>query len=88
MPDPDLEQRHAIMKEHLDLMLSHYGSEGLRLARKHISAYTAGLEGSALMRQIANNTSDSRAVFRLIGEWFERLKEKDANLPIDREVAA
>ena len=65
------------MKEHLDLMLTHYGSEGLRLARKHISAYTTGLEGSALMRQIANNTSNASEVFKLIDNWFENLKQNE-----------
>ena len=76
-PDPNLSMRHEIMKEHLDLMLTHYGSEGLRLARKHISAYTTGLEGSALMRQIANNTSNASEVFKLIDNWFENLKQNE-----------
>ena len=83
MKEPDLNQRHAVMTEHLDLMLSHYGDEGLKLARKHVSAYTTGLEGSALMRQIANNTSNAKDVFCLIDEWFETLKAKQAN-----EIAA
>ncbi len=78
MPEPDLSQRHAIMCEHLDLMLSHYGDDGLRLARKHISAYTTGLKGSALMRQIANNTSNAHDVFSLINDWFEDLKQDEA----------
>ena len=89
-PDPDLSKRHEIMREHLDLMLTHYGSEGLRLARKHISAYTSGLEGSALMRQIANNTSNSSEVFKLIDNWFENLKQKESfvdNSQINEAVA-
>lgn len=70
-PDPDLQERYDIMNRHLELMLSHYGTGGLRLARKHIAAYTKGLRGSALMRQIANNTSDSSEVFDAVRIWFE-----------------
>ena len=59
------------MRQHLDLMLDHYGTAGLRLARKHIAAYTRGLEGAALMRQIANNETDADAVFAAIDRFFE-----------------
>jgi tRNA-dihydrouridine synthase B len=90
MTSPDLTRRHEIMTKHLDLMLGHYGDQGLRLARKHISAYTKGLEGSALMRQIANNTGNAQEVFALINKWFETLREKEVRgkLPILREIAA
>lgn len=71
-PEPDIKERHAMMKTHLDLMLSHYDTKGLRLARKHIAAYTKGLRGSALMQQIANNTHDAEAVFTAIDNWFYR----------------
>ncbi len=72
---PGLAERHAIMRHHLDLMLSHYGSHGLRLARKHVSAYANGLPHAAEMRQIANNTTDAKAVFRAMDQWFEQLQE-------------
>jgi len=77
MPEPNLAERYDIMCQHLDLMLSHYGEDGLRLARKHISAYTTGLEGAALMRQIANNTSNADEVFAAIHAWFKRLMDQD-----------
>lgn len=87
MDDPDISQRHAIMTEHLEEMLCHYGDDGLRLARKHIAAYTKGLEGSALMRQIANNSSEAYDVFRMINEWFDKLKDKPV-VPSQSEEAA
>jgi tRNA-dihydrouridine synthase B len=71
LPEPDITERHAIMKQHLELMLTHYGTAGLRLARKHIAAYTRGMEGSALMRQLANNEGDAEAVFAAIDRFFE-----------------
>ena len=67
---PDIAARHAMMKQHLELMLSHYGKAGLRLARKHIAAYTKGLAGAALMRQLANNETDADAVFAAIDAFF------------------
>lgn len=69
--DPGLRQRQAIMQRHLELMMDHYGDAGLRLARKHIAAYTSGLSGSALMRQIANNCTDANAVFDAINRFFD-----------------
>ena len=71
LPQPDIAARREIMRQHLVLMLNHYGTAGLRLARKHIAAYTRGLEGAALMRQIANNETDADAVFVAIDRFFE-----------------
>jgi tRNA-dihydrouridine synthase B len=85
--EPNLSQRHEIMTTHLDLMLSHYGKHGLRLARKHIAAYTKGLQGSALMRQIANNTSDADEVFAAIDRWFNALIAGQNSAEIIAEVA-
>ena len=70
-PEPSLSQRHAIMKRHLELMMDHYGAEAMRLARKHIAAYTSGMGDSALMRQIANNSADAASVFDTINRFFE-----------------
>jgi tRNA-dihydrouridine synthase B len=75
--NPSLAERHAIMRNHLDLMLSHYGSHGLRLARKHVSAYANGLPHAAEMRQIANNTTDAKAIFMAMDAWFEQLQDWD-----------
>jgi len=75
--DPDIAARHAVMRSHLDLMLSHYGSHGLRLARKHVSAYASGLPYAAEMRQIANNTTDANMVFAAMDDWFARCQDMD-----------
>jgi len=75
--DPDIAARHAVMRSHLDLMLSHYGSHGLRLARKHVSAYASGLPYAAEMRQIANNTTDANMVFAALDDWFARCQDMD-----------
>ena len=46
-PDLDIAQRHQLMRLHLDDMLSHYGDNAMRLARKHIAWYASGLPGAA-----------------------------------------
>ncbi len=75
--DPDIATRHTVMRTHLDLMLSHYGSHGLRLARKHVSAYANGLPHAAEMRQVANNTTDANLVFAAMDDWFARCQDLD-----------
>jgi tRNA-dihydrouridine synthase B len=44
---PTLDQRAALMLEHLDLLHAHYGAAGVRIARKHIGWYLAHLGPTA-----------------------------------------
>lgn len=84
-PDPDVDERRAILVEHLDAMLVHYGTHsGIRNARKHIGWYTEGLPGSAGFRQRVNNTMDPELVFAEIDRYFAGL----AGDPSDRRIAA
>lgn len=76
--DPDAEERRAILAEHLDAMLSHYGVQsGIRNARKHIGWYTEGLAGSAGFRQRVNNTTEPAVVFTEIDRFFAELGAQD-----------
>lgn len=71
IPDePSIVDKHQIMRLHLEYMLSFYGTHALRLARKHIAWYAAGLPGSAALRQIANNASDATTVFAAVDRYF------------------
>ena len=87
-PEPTLAEVRDVMRRHLELMLEHYGDAGLRLARKHIAAYTRGMGGSALMRQIANNTADAGAVFDAIERFFEAALAGEAGGPGPEAEAA
>ncbi|NQW10907.1 MAG: tRNA dihydrouridine synthase DusB [Alphaproteobacteria bacterium] len=79
LPDPSIGARKAILVEHLDAMLSHYGIQaGLRNARKHIGWYSQGLPDSAGFRQAANNTLEPQAVFQAIEAFFNPLIERRA----------
>ena len=74
LPAPSLARRKAILLTHLDAMLGHYGQHaGLRIARKHIAWYTAGLPGSAAFRGEINCHDEARAVLALIDRFFDPL---------------
>ena len=77
-PDPDIASRHQMMREHLDDMLTHYGTPAMRLARKHIAWYAGGLPGSAALRDIANNNSNTDVVFAAVDNFFAGLHECEA----------
>jgi len=72
-PTPAVQDRHALMRAHLDDMMSHYGPMAMRLARKHIAWYAHGLPGAAELRAIANNTTDANTVFAAVDEFFDNL---------------
>lgn len=70
--EPSLTELYAILVEHMDHMLRHYGAEtGLRIARKHVGWYSQGLPSSAAFRQAVNNTMDPAVVFREIDRYFQ-----------------
>lgn len=77
-PDPDIASRHQMMREHLDDMVTHYGTPAMRLARKHIAWYAGGLPGSAALRDIANNNSNTDVVFAAVDTFFAGLHECEA----------
>ncbi len=46
--DPSLDEQFAVIIQHYEAMLSHYGSDvGVKMARKHLGWYTKELPGSA-----------------------------------------
>jgi tRNA-dihydrouridine synthase B len=74
LPAPDLPRRKAILFEHYEAMLSHFGRDaGMRLARKHLSWYTRSLHGSAEFRAQVNRLDDVAAVENLVHGFFDRL---------------
>ena len=75
---PTIAERHEILRNHLDGMLSFYGTHALRLARKHMAWYAAGLPGSAALRQVANNATDAASVFAAIESYFLEQSEQAA----------
>ena len=69
--DPTLDEQYALIAEHYDAMLAHYGIEtGVNMARKHIGWYTRGLHGSAEFRNRANQEPDPRVVKAMLAEFY------------------
>lgn len=79
LPDPTLEQQYAVLMEHYEDMLEHYGTEsGVKIARKHVSWYSKGLPGSGDFRNRVNSLSDPREVKAEIRAFYEPLLERMA----------
>lgn len=79
VPAPSAGGLKALVIEHLDAMLMHYGTQsGLRNARKHIGWYSQGLPDSAGFRQAVNNSIDPARVFEAIDRYFDPLIERRA----------
>ncbi|HIF09074.1 MAG TPA: tRNA dihydrouridine synthase DusB [Sneathiellales bacterium] len=77
LPDPPLMRQLAIVFEHYDGILSHYGTEhGVKIARKHIGWYSKGLRGSAEFRARVNRLSDPEAVRAEIAAFYQPLAEE------------
>jgi tRNA-dihydrouridine synthase B len=72
--DPALAQQKAILLEHYDAILAHFGVQpGLRLARKHVAWYSRGLPGSAEFRAAVMRCDDVPSVLALIDAFYDPL---------------
>ncbi len=91
-PEPDLARQRAILLDHYDAMLTHFGADaGLRLARKHVAWYSRGLPGSAEFRAQIMRLADASAVIALIGRFYDPLIEAGVtrtDAPPDPEALA
>lgn len=77
--EPGLADRKALMHEHFDAMLTHYGARGgLRVARKHLCWASHGLPGSAEFRFTVNRLDEPEAVRALIDALFDALEAREA----------
>ena len=78
--DPSLREQKAILLNHYEAMLVHCGREaGTRVARKHVSWYSAGLWGSSEFRAAVNRCPDADAVEALIHRFYDPLIERAEN---------
>jgi tRNA-dihydrouridine synthase B len=76
-PDPALTEQLAILVEHFDSMIEHYGEEtGCRLGRKHVAWYTKGLPGSAEFRNEVNKSLSAKEVKEMIHAFYDPLLER------------
>src|SRR5437763_11950767 len=78
VPDPPLSVQLATLHEHYEAMLSHYGTPGVHIARKHLGWYSKGLPGSAEFRAAVNQAEEVGKVKALIRAFYEPLLEREA----------
>ncbi|WP_439814478.1 tRNA dihydrouridine synthase DusB [Zavarzinia sp. CC-PAN008] len=79
LPDPALEVQYALLQEHYEAILEHHGTQpGVRLARKHVSWYSKGLQGSAEFRSEVNRIDDAAGVRAAMARFYEPLLERKA----------
>jgi tRNA-dihydrouridine synthase B len=78
LPDPPLATQYHTLRDHYEAMLSHYGTPGIHIARKHIGWYSKGLPGSAEFRAAVNRTEAAAEVQELIRVFYEPLLEREA----------
>lgn len=69
--DPPLAEQYALIREHYDMILEHYGIEtGVRIARKHLGWYSKGLPGSAEFRSEIMREPDPARVIEMIESFY------------------
>jgi tRNA-dihydrouridine synthase B len=79
LPDPSLTQQLALLTEHVESMLEHYGVQtGIKIARKHVGWYSKGLPGSAEFRSEVNRSLEPAEVFAMVRRFYEPLLERVA----------
>jgi tRNA-dihydrouridine synthase B len=77
LPDPPVAGQGAILLEHYEAMLSHYGAaSGLRVARKHVGWYSKGLPDSAEFRAAFNRINEPGEALAAIRAFYARQEER------------
>jgi tRNA-dihydrouridine synthase B len=73
-PGPSLAEQKEILVRHYAAIRAHFGEQaGVRLARKHVAWYSAGLHGSAAFRARMNRLDNAAEVLALIDEFYDPL---------------
>lgn len=71
LPPPPQSTLHALLKEHLEGMFTHYGNDaGVRIARKHAAWYSKGLYDSAEFRVKVNQCETADTMFALVDQFY------------------
>ncbi|MCH2037128.1 MAG: tRNA dihydrouridine synthase DusB [Rickettsiales bacterium] len=70
-PPSIIEQKQVVLQHYKDMM-EHYGAEaGVRLARKHVGWYSAGLHGSSEFRFRVNKSKEAEEVLDMIEAFYD-----------------
>jgi tRNA-dihydrouridine synthase B len=70
--DPTIDEQYALITEHYNRMLDHYGREvGVKIARKHLGWYVKGVPGAAEFRNTVNFVDDPDQVLGQLARFYE-----------------
>jgi tRNA-dihydrouridine synthase B len=79
IPDPPLSEQLEVIIEHYEQALQHYGIvQGVRVAKKHLGWYSAGLQGSAEFRNTVFREDNPTEVIRMVREFYTKHIEAEA----------
>jgi tRNA-dihydrouridine synthase B len=77
--EPTLAAQKAVVLDHYDALLRHYGSvHGARIARKHICWYSGSLPDSNAFRAEVNRIDEPAQVVRRIADFYDAAAERMA----------
>lgn len=69
--EPSAKDIQALVLQHYEAILSYYGEhQGMRIARKHLSAYSACFHGAASFRREINQMKEAQQVRNAISAFF------------------
>lgn len=76
--EPSIQEKLDLILSHYDDILSHYGErKGVPFARKHLSWYCTGFDGSAEFRSQLNTIKDPKEVREKLIEFFTPLMDQE-----------
>jgi len=73
-PEPSLLQQQHLVLLHLQAMYDHYGeAQGVRVARRHLGAYSQGLYDASTFRHQLYALTDAGSQSRFVREYYDRM---------------
>jgi tRNA-dihydrouridine synthase B len=88
LPPPEVTEVWQLIAAHLADHYAFYGEEvGVRIARKHLGWYTAGLPGSDAFRAVVNAAAAPAAQLQAVDAFFGALAHAMARLPAIDDAA-
>ena len=88
MPAPQVDEVQRVLVQHMHELYEFYGEHtGTRVARKHISWYTRGLEGSAKFRHHMNELPTSAEQMMAVSDFFDEQLQRGEQLQYGEELA-
>ena len=89
LPVPKVDEIHRVLVAHVHDLYDFYGElTGLRVARKHISWYTKGMNGSAHFRHSMNRLESTAEQLAAVGEYFAKQAQAGDQLRYIEGLAA